>query len=218
MSRIHPRCSSNHRLGLAVLTGAAVTMTSLAGNANAAAGSVWDRVAACESSGNWHIKSAPPPLRAPTQGYFGGLQFWQPTWVDFGGRKYAPRADIATRHQQIEVARRVLAVQGPRAWPVCSKRAKLTKANGGATRSALPRIGPFVRTLPKPVPRPAPQPKPTPRPAPAHAKYQVQSGDTLSGIAARHGVHGGWRALWDLNRSHVPNPNVIFIGQVLRLS
>jgi hypothetical protein len=210
MSRIHPSCSSNHRLGLAVLAGAAVTMTSLAGNANAATGSVWDRVAACESSGNWHISTG--------NGYFGGLQFWQPTWVDFGGRKYAPRADIATRQQQIEVARRVLAVQGPRAWPVCSKRAKLTKASGGATHSGLPQIGPFVRTLPKPVPRSAPQPKPTPRPAPVRAKYQVQSGDTLSGIAARHGVPGGWQALWELNRSQVPNPNVIFIGQVLRLS
>jgi nucleoid-associated protein YgaU len=47
--------------------------------------------------------------------------------------------------------------------------------------------------------------------------YDVRSGDTLSGIAGRYGVAGGWQALWRLNRAHVPNPNVIQVGQVLTL-
>jgi nucleoid-associated protein YgaU len=196
--------SSPTLLGLSVLAGSAVTGTVVADSAQAAPLGVWDRVAACESSGNWRINTG--------NGYFGGLQFAPTTWVEFGGRQYAPRADLATHRQQIEVARRVLAGQGPKAWPVCGKRAKLTKANGAATDAPLPRIGPVIRTVPTPN-RPSPS-----SPRPAHTTYRVQSGDTLSAIAQRLGIPGGWQALWRLNRSHVPNPNVIFIGQSLRVS
>jgi nucleoid-associated protein YgaU len=192
--------------GLSVLAGSAVSITGLGTLAEASPSSVWDRVAACESSGNWHINTG--------NGYFGGVQFFPSTWVEFGGRRYAPRADIATRRQQIEVARRVLAVQGPKAWPVCGKRAKLSKVNGRATTAPLPRIGPVVRTIPVAT-RPRPHPA---HPRPAHTTYRVRSGDTLSGIAERLRVPGGWSALWELNRSHVPNPNVIFVGQALRVS
>jgi resuscitation-promoting factor RpfA len=75
---------------------------------------VWDELAQCESSGNWHINTG--------NGFYGGLQFWHPTWVDFGGTSFAPRADLASREQQIVVAERVLAVQGWGAWPACSRR------------------------------------------------------------------------------------------------
>lgn len=74
--------------------------------------SVWDDLAFCESSGNWHINTG--------NGFFGGVQFVQSTWVGFGGAIYAPRADLASREQQIAIARRVLAVQGWGAWPACS--------------------------------------------------------------------------------------------------
>lgn len=73
----------------------------------------WDRLAQCESSGDWHINTG--------NGYYGGLQFSQPTWEGFGGLAYAPRADLASREQQIAVAEGVLAVQGPNAWPMCSQ-------------------------------------------------------------------------------------------------
>lgn len=73
----------------------------------------WDAVARCESSGNWSINTG--------NGYFGGLQFSPTTWREFGGTEYAPRADLATKAQQIAVAERVLAVQGPRAWPTCGR-------------------------------------------------------------------------------------------------
>ncbi|MFJ6774671.1 transglycosylase family protein, partial [Kitasatospora sp. NPDC091257] len=56
----------------------------------------WDRVAACESSGNWRVNTG--------NGYYGGLQFDRPTWRENGGLAYAPRADLATREQQIAVA------------------------------------------------------------------------------------------------------------------
>lgn len=58
--------------------------------------SVWDSIAACESGGNWSINTG--------NGYYGGLQFSQPTWEGAGGLAYAPRADLATREQQIAVA------------------------------------------------------------------------------------------------------------------
>ncbi|MGW9450298.1 LysM peptidoglycan-binding domain-containing protein [Streptomyces sp. NPDC055632] len=74
----------------------------------------WGCVAECESSGRWHANTG--------NGFYGGLQFWQPTWVEHGGLAYAPRADLATRAQQIQVAEEVLRTQGWGAWPVCSKR------------------------------------------------------------------------------------------------
>ncbi|GAA4736305.1 resuscitation-promoting factor protein RpfA [Amnibacterium soli] len=54
-------------------------------------------------------------------------------------------------------------------------------------------------------------------PAAHGAKYTVRSGDTLQGIAARHHVAGGWRALADANAAHIAHPGQIFPGQVLRL-
>jgi len=88
-----------------------------------AAGSVWDRVAACESSGNWAIHSG--------NGFYGGLQFTASTWREFGGARYASHAHRAGKAAQIAIARRVLAVQGPGAWPQCGRRAGLSRANGG---------------------------------------------------------------------------------------
>jgi multidrug efflux pump subunit AcrA (membrane-fusion protein) len=73
----------------------------------------WNAVALCESGGNWSINTG--------NGYFGGLQFSQPTWVAYGGLAYAPRADLATPAQQIAIAERVLAGQGRGAWPVCGR-------------------------------------------------------------------------------------------------
>ena len=91
---------------------------------------VWDRVARCESSGNWSINTG--------NGYYGGLQFSASTWRAYGGATYAPYAHQATKAQQIAIARRTLNSQGPGAWPVCSKRAGLTKTNGGADANAQP--------------------------------------------------------------------------------
>jgi len=92
------------------------------GTASADTG-VWDAVAQCESTGNWAINTG--------NGFYGGLQFTQSTWAGYGGTTYASRADLASREQQIAVAQRVLAGQGPGAWPVCSIKAGLTSSNGG---------------------------------------------------------------------------------------
>ncbi|MER5536111.1 transglycosylase family protein [Streptomyces mirabilis] len=77
----------------------------------------WGCIAKCESGGRWHANTG--------NHHYGGLQFRQSTWVAFGGLAYARRADLARRKEQIKVAKRVVAVQGWGAWPVCAKRYKL---------------------------------------------------------------------------------------------
>ncbi|MER5340309.1 transglycosylase family protein [Streptomyces mirabilis] len=77
----------------------------------------WGCLAKCESGGRWHANTG--------NHHYGGLQFRQATWVAFGGLAYARRADLARRKEQIKVAKRVVAVQGWGAWPVCAKRYKL---------------------------------------------------------------------------------------------
>lgn len=79
--------------------------------ANAAPPSAWDQVAQCESGGDWHINTG--------NGYYGGLQFAAQTWSGYGGGEFAATADQATRDQQIQIGERVLAGQGPGAWPNC---------------------------------------------------------------------------------------------------
>ncbi len=75
---------------------------------NLARASMWDSIAQCESSGNWHINTG--------NGYYGGLQFLTSTWLGYGGGDFAPRADLASREQQITVANRVYADNGTSQW------------------------------------------------------------------------------------------------------
>ena len=71
----------------------------------------WDAVAQCESGGDWHINTG--------NGFYGGLQFDYSTWLSYGGGAYAPRADLATRAEQITVATRLYNARGSSPWPVC---------------------------------------------------------------------------------------------------
>lgn len=65
---------------------------------------------------------------------------------------------------------------------------------------------------------PAPPPPPPP-PAPAGGDYIVKAGDSLSSIAAKLGIAGGWQALYALNRSVIgADPDVIYPGMRLRTS
>ena len=74
----------------------------------------WSAIAACESGGNWSANTG--------NGFYGGLQFAEQTWLAYGGGQYASSANLATEAQQIAVAQRVLAGQGIGAWPVCGSR------------------------------------------------------------------------------------------------
>jgi hypothetical protein len=71
----------------------------------------WDRLAQCESSGNWAINTG--------NGYYGGLQFDVSTWNGYGGAAFAARPDLATREQQITVAEALYAKRGFQPWPAC---------------------------------------------------------------------------------------------------
>jgi uncharacterized protein YabE (DUF348 family)/transposase len=79
-------------------------------------GATWDALAACEAGGNWAINTG--------NGFYGGVQFDQNTWVRHGGLRYAPRADLATREEQLAIAEVTRARQGWGAWPVCSVRVR----------------------------------------------------------------------------------------------
>jgi hypothetical protein len=76
-------------------------------------GSVWDRLAQCETGGNWSHPTV-------SGGFSGGLMFHYATWNANGGQAYAATASGATREQQITVAERILAASGWGAWPGCS--------------------------------------------------------------------------------------------------
>ena len=119
-----------------VLAGTAFSAAGLAmaPAANAAPDSDWDRLAQCESGGNWAINTG--------NGYQGGVQFSPSTWAAYGGTQYAPTADQATREQQIAIAEKTLAGQGWGAWPSCSSQLGLNSA-------------PTPRDLSNPAPAPA---------------------------------------------------------------
>jgi hypothetical protein len=75
---------------------------------NLANAAMWDRIAQCESGGNWHINTG--------NGYYGGLQFATASWLANGGGDFAPRADLASREEQITVANRYYAKAGLSPW------------------------------------------------------------------------------------------------------
>jgi resuscitation-promoting factor RpfA len=116
---------------------------------------VWDQVAQCESGGRWNISTG--------NGHHGGLQFTPSTWKAYGGGKYASSANQATREQQIEIAKKVLAGQGPGAWPHCGRKAGLSRANGGAATESGTGAAKHATT---------PAPKPTTKAGAAQPKYK----------------------------------------------
>ncbi|MCZ9352832.1 transglycosylase family protein [Streptomyces mutabilis] len=234
----HRRYQPNriNRASLTVTAGGAGLALPLVGTGTAHAADVetWDKVAACESTNDWDINTG--------NGYYGGLQFTQSTWEAFGGTEYAPRADLATKDQQIAIAEKVLDGQGPGAWPVCSQRAGLTR--GGATPDIRPSSdGPAAkpsgqsakkaagqsadkatgqssaRGTGKPDPVKDVKPQTTPQSRAGQARmYTVITGDTLSGIADSQQVRGGWHGLYEANRSEIgADPDLIMPGQRLSL-
>ena len=102
-------------LARTAIAGAATVAPLAAAPAAHAEGTVWDKLAQCESSGNWAINTG--------NGFSGGLQFTPSTWHAFGGEG---RAEDASRVEQIVVAERVLAKQGWGAWPACSRKLGLS--------------------------------------------------------------------------------------------
>ncbi|MEU7846832.1 transglycosylase family protein [Micromonospora parva] len=210
---------TTRRLAVGTLAVGAVTgAVALFGPAAPAQAAVnWDAIAKCESGGNWKINTG--------NGYYGGLQFSQSTWAGYGGKKYAARADLASRGEQIAIAEKVLDGQGIGAWPTCGKK------GGSATK---PTAKPSTRSTEKSTTSTAKPTKPQERssrgeqpatrdhqrtaPVTGGQTYLVKPGDTLSEIAAEQRVAGGWQALYEDNRQVVgSDPGLIFPGQRLSL-
>ena len=211
---------------LAAVSIAGVALSASAASAavpTATSGSVWDSLAECESSGNWGINTG--------NGYAGGLQFSPSTWAAYGG---TGSASSASREQQIAVAERVQAGQGWGAWPSCA--AKLGLSGGAVAPQSVPVTqapaavpapaakAPVKAAAPKAVAPKAAAPKAA-APAARHLaevplsgeSYTIQSGDTLSKVAEKLNIAGGWQQLADANAATISDPDVVFPGQVLQL-
>ncbi|WP_307813211.1 transglycosylase family protein [Streptomyces sp. N35] len=203
----------------AVLAGAALAaplgLFAASGQAAAADSGVWDRIAKCESGGNWHINTG--------NGYYGGLQFSASTWRAYGGGAYASTADKASKAQQIAVASKVQKGQGWGAWPTCSKRAgaygSAPAVNAPSKSRTAPKKAAPKKTAPKKAESKASK---APERAKSHASrggsrdYTVKSGDTLSTIAAAHGTY--WKKIFDANKAVIGgDPDLILPGQKLDL-
>ncbi|MFJ7988785.1 transglycosylase family protein [Streptomyces sp. NPDC096351] len=125
------------------VTGSAMALPLLAtGSASAADAATWDRVAECESGGQWSANFG--------NGMYGGLQFTQDSWERHGGLSYAPSPDLASRAQQIAVAEKALA-KGSNEWATCAPIAGLK--NDGAS----PGVDPGPTSVPKAPTGPVPE-------------------------------------------------------------
>ncbi|MDF9276356.1 transglycosylase family protein [Arthrobacter sp. EH-1B-1] len=212
----------NARRGFAAAALVGVGITASAGAANAAPASTWDALAQCESGGNWGINTG--------NGFSGGLQFTPSTWAGFGGQGLP---QDASRAEQIAVAERVLDGQGWGAWPACSAKLGLTAGANPTPIPAAPAPAPVqvqsqqVQVQAPVVQAPVAQAPVVQAPvvqAPAAPAvqlsgdtYTIQSGDTLSTIAAKLGVEGGWQALYQANADTLIHADLIFTGDVLQL-
>ena len=245
-----------------IVAGAAAL--ALVGNASAAPASTWDAVAGCESTNNWSINTG--------NGYYGGLQFSQSTWDAYGGQQYAPRADLASREQQIAVAEQTLAGQGWGAWTCAyagggeaSSAGSVGSGSSSSSSSSDPSSSSSSSSHSSSNNSSSNDPNSSSSSSPASSSsdsssndrssrssdradrsreisvdqqssdqqssdqsvsapasaadgtYTVVTGDTLSGIAAANGVAGGWQALYQANSDIIPNADMIYPGQVLRL-
>ncbi|MGN6474301.1 MAG: transglycosylase family protein [Mycobacteriales bacterium] len=206
----HRRLTTTERLTAVgvVGVGAAAASVLVPTAANAATDAQWDRVAQCESGGNWHDNTG--------NGYYGGLQFSARTWSSFDTDHYAPRADLATRPQQIDVANRVLARQGWGAWPVCHRYAG--SPGPTAHERAAARHHHHHRGSSHQATLLAKQEQVDNQSAGDHRHYVVKSGDSLAKIAREYHVKGGWRAIYHRNRAKIgPNPSNLHVGTHLTI-
>jgi hypothetical protein len=171
----------------------------------------WDAIAACESGGNWHINTG--------NGYHGGLQFAPSTWRSNGGTQFAPRADLASREQQIAVAERVRRTRGTSAWPTCGVRGGSAHV-AGKRRVSNPTDSSSGGARRKPSTRAATRVPVRHNAGIATAIsgriYAVREGDSLAGIAERYDLPGGWQLLYRRNAALIgTDPSLIFSGQRL---
>lgn len=210
------RTAARRGATVAAISAAGIALSATGANA-ATSTSTWDALAQCESGGNWAINTG--------NGYSGGLQFSPSTWAAYGGTGSA--AD-ASREQQIAVAEQVQASQGWGAWPSCAAQLGLSGGATGVAPQSVPVQSAPVQAPVQAAPvasAPAVQAPAVQAPAAKHLTavalsgetYTLQAGDTLSIVAEKLGVDGGWQHLADANLDTISDPNLVFEGQVIQL-
>ncbi|MFD7591179.1 transglycosylase family protein [Kitasatospora sp. NPDC059811] len=195
------RTQTEKAIAVAGVAGVGLAMPLLtATGASAAPASTWDAVAQCESGGNWSINTG--------NGFSGGLQFTSSTWKAYGGTSYAPQANQASKAQQISVAEKVLASQGPGAWPVCSQKAGLSKGGAPASVDTSTDAKPAKQPAAKPTqqaqtPKPARQPvqQAAPKPAAQQPVQQApqQTQPQTQGFSGKAGWDADAKVYWYQN-------------------
>jgi LysM repeat protein len=217
----------------AAIAGAAIAIpVAMAGTASADSVN-WTAIANCESSGNWAADTG--------NGFYGGLQFTQSTWDAYGGDQYAASANLASEADQITVAEAVLAGQGIGAWPVCgayagsgttytgtntsgssstdtsSSSSSSSSSSNTSSSSSADNSTSSSSSNTSSSDTSSSTPSTSSSTGSKSGSYTVQSGDTLSGIAAKEGI-SDWHTLYNNNESTIgSNANLIYPGQVLNL-
>jgi LysM repeat protein len=205
------RTAARRGVTVAAISAAGIALSATGANA-ATDGGTWDALAQCESGGNWATNTG--------NGYTGGLQFSNSTWAAYGGTGSAAGA---SREQQIAVAEQVQASQGWGAWPACA--AQLGLSGGGGATAAAPQSVPVAQVPVTQAPVAQAPVAQAPVAAPQHAAppalsgetYTLEAGDTLSTVAQKLGIQGGWQKLADANLDTIADPNLVFAGQVIQL-
>jgi len=190
---------------VAAAGGLAAVALATAGSASAATDAQWNKLAECESGGNWGINTG--------NGYYGGLQFSRTTWLAYGGGAFAPTANKASREQQISIAAKVAVGQGWGAWG-CAGRAGIYGASPTAPGDDA-RGGDQVS---RSAARKSLATNTAKGGSVGRGKHVVHSGETLSSIATANHIGGGWQQLFAANKGVLKSPNTLRVGQVLTLA
>jgi resuscitation-promoting factor RpfA len=205
---------------LAALAGATVggIVGTGAGTANAFPGQ--SGLVMCESSGNpTAVNNTPAGQRAGRPA--GLFQIVTRTWLANGGGQFAPTADLASPAQQQIVADRIFAQQGSAPWQCHPGSGPAAFSNfggaGSATHVAAPQVAAPQSATPSAPAAMSHQSHQSHASSNPQGEYTVVAGDTLSGIARKFNVPGGYRELQRLNAPHIPDANLIFVGQKIAI-
>lgn len=193
--------------GPAALTG----ITGVVSGPVAEAASLLDNIAQCESSGNPHASNGT---------HFGLFQFDISTWRSVGGQGNPGNASVAEQYAR---AQALFKARGTQPWDASESCWENLPVDGvsAQVKVDLPPVKVEVKVEPSPTPihdQLVEEMKPQPQPQPQAQRHKVVRGDTLSEIAFRNGIRGGWRTLFNLNRHIISNPNLIYPGQVIKLA
>jgi hypothetical protein len=197
----HRKPSNSRAVRRAVVTGALVAVP-LGLSTGTAAAHDWDGVARCESGGNWGINTG--------NGYYGGLQFTESTWLANGGEG---SPNYASKSEQVRVAENVLNSQGVGAWPVCGRYlTEGTSSDVSLTPSRASEARPVIHSLTRAAQAREEQRRVSQAPGHAREPRQTQAapetllsqaGGVIDRVARQAGLEPQYRALLAQNGSLV---------------